>query len=182
MKRIQMILVIAMLLLTASIPTFAAKPYASLTGGGNVDFLGGKETYSFSVIQLDEEGNARGNARMVWHYASGEESQMNPQGLFYYDADILYMCSNKDTGEVWLGGVVERSNMVELWGYEVEGLGFIVKLVDNGQGETDQIGFTWMTYGPSEALDYAELDFSGEDLGEYMEYLNDWTDGNITLH
>ena len=135
-------MIILVLLLTS--PAAAAPHLYKLTGGGTTYFEGwGKETYAISARQIDEDGNARGQVQLTWHYPEvpGEPSP------WIMHADVLYLTVNPDTGDAWVGGVITKSNY-----YYYEGVEFYLQVRDGGKGSTDQIGYTYLGWPAVYAL------------------------------
>ena len=144
-RRLIITLTIIILVLLLASPAAAAPKLYKLTGGGSIYFEGwGKETYAISARQIDEEGNARGQAHFTWHYAS------DVAGVFPWimHADVLFLTVDPDTGNAWIGGVITKSN-----DEYYEGKEFFLPVYDGGAwGEPDQIGYTYLEYPANYAL------------------------------
>lgn len=144
-KRLIIILAIIVIALLAAAPAAAAPHLYRLTGGGTINFpYWGSETYAISARQIDEEGNARGQVQLTWHYP---EYPGGPSPWIMH-ADVLYLAVDPDTGKAWVGCVITKSN------YEYyEGVEFFLPIQDGGAANApDMIGYTYLGSPASYAL------------------------------
>jgi len=107
----------------------AAPPLHKATGGGTVDWRShGPVTYGFSALQVDSEGNAKGQIQFNWH-----------EGDFKIHAKVLYLSVNQTTHDAWIGAEVTKSNVAAAPG----GSHRVIRVRDNGEGQDtipDRVG------------------------------------------
>ena len=158
MKKILFPILALVLALAVASPALAAGPLHQASGGGTVDWPGGRVTYGFIAQQVDEEGSARGNA------------QFFHRDIFEYPdhAEVLYLVVDTDTGDAWIGAVITQSEIPGHVGTEI-----YWRVQDNGEGSKasgpDMVSSIYV--GPADtALDKPELPL-----------LEEWTNGNVKV-
>ena len=160
MKKVLFPITVLMLILvlTMSGTALAAKPLAQASGGGTVDWGMGRVTYGFIAQQIDERGNARGEAQFF------HRDLINP---FHDHADVLYLAVDSNTGDAWIGAVITQSSDPSLVGREI-----YWRVQDNGEGKkaTGPDKVSTVVFGA------AVTALSMPPLG-----LIDWTNGNVKV-
>jgi len=157
MKKLLFPILVLVLALAVASPALVAGPLHQASGGGTVDWPGGRVTYGFVAQQIDELGNAKGNAQF-YHRDVNE----------YPDhADVLYLVVDTNTGDAWIGAVITQSQDPGLVGQEI-----YWRVRDNGEGSKAS--------GPdmvsSVALGDADNALSKPGLSLY-----EWTNGNVKV-
>ena len=126
-----------------------------VTGGGTVDWPGGRVTYGFTAREIDNGNGAKG--QFVIQARDTKER---------VKADIVSLAV--DGTNAWMGGIVTQSNS----SWINVGDEFIIRVVDNGEGKKaapDQISSMYWAVGS---------DVSSMPL----LVLLDWTNGNVQVH
>ena len=129
MKRLSAIfLMLIVLVISLTTPVLAAGPSLhSATGGGTVErTVWGtddtyKNTYAFTVQQLDEAGNAKGNYVVVFNH--GTEYHHTK-----FEVDIKY--AYFEGNFVYMSGVITHAYRPQ-W----VGMGLLTVAIDNGEGQ-----------------------------------------------
>ncbi|MFC1988663.1 hypothetical protein ACFLVJ_02395 [Chloroflexota bacterium] len=107
----------------------AAPPQHKATGGGIVDWRShGPVTYGFSALQVDSEGNAKGQFQFNWH-----------EGEFKVHAKVLYLSVNDITRDAWIGVEITKSNVTAA----PVGSHRVIRVRDNGESQdtiSDMVG------------------------------------------
>jgi len=119
MKKILFPILALILALAVASPALVAGPLHQASGGGTVDWPGDRVTYGFVAQQIDEAGNARGNAQ--FYHRDVYESPDH--------ADVLYLVVDTNTGDAWIGAVITQSEVPGLVGTEI-----YWRVQDNGEG------------------------------------------------
>ena len=128
-----------------------------VTGGGTVDWPGGRVTYGFTAQQTDDEYGAKGQ-----FVIQGRDHDPDVR----IKAKIVSLAV--DGNNAWMGGVVTKSNYASI----NVGDEFIIRLVDNGEGKNaaaDQVSSMYWALG-SDVSSMPDL------------VLLDWTNGNVQVH
>lgn len=139
MKRILSILFAVVLLATLTAGTVVAAPALhKVTGGGTVDWSGGRVTYGITAQQVDAAGNAKGQFQ-VFHRDVFSEPKVHGK--------VLYLAVDTATGSAWIGGVVTKS----MDSFPAVGDEFVFGVQDNGEGKkaTGPDEITSVMYGGS---------------------------------
>ncbi len=133
----------------------------SVTGGGTFDRhleAYGMVSFTFTAIQLDEYGNAKGNL----HYKT-----RNPEGDMDFFADIKYLAVQDN--KAWIGCVIIRADDI------YNGCALVFEMQDNGEGSAttvpDKISYAIFVADPSFALTKPYL----------QNWFIDWDNGNIQI-
>jgi len=157
MKKILFPILALVLVLAVASPALVAGPLHQASGGGTVDWPGGRVTYGFVAQQMDEEGNARGNA------------QFYHRDVFEYPdhAEVLYLVVDTDTGDAWIGAIITQSEDPGLVGQEI-----YWRVQDNGEGSKAS--------GPDMV---STVVFGDADNALAMPsiFLREWTNGNVKV-
>lgn len=180
-------------------------PLVKITGGGTViyeEYGGLKETYGFNAQQIDAQGNAKGTMQFTWHYTTEPYGVPNhAPNKYIFSANVKYLVYDDETGDVWIGGEVVRSNIATIdYGTgpkTLVGQTFHIRIHDGqfgGKEEDDTIGTTWFCpFGETtHTLEdhvfskyITRFDENGkvtDDPNGTPETLYPLTNGNITLH
>ena len=101
MKKLLILGLVLLMVVVFGIAALVAGPLHQASGGGTVDWPGGRVTYGFVAQQIDEDGSARGNAQFFHRdvYESPDH------------ADVLYLVVDTDTGDAWIGAVITQSEV-----------------------------------------------------------------------
>ena len=155
--KILVVALVAMLALAMSTPALAAAPLNQASGGGTVDWPNGRVTYGFTAQQIDQNGDARGQAQF-YHRDVFE---------FPDHAQVLYLVVDTNTGDAWIGAVITQSEDATLVGQEI-----YWRVQDNGQGSkaSGPDGVSSVAFGPAVNA-----------LSMPMMSLMDWTNGNVKV-
>lgn len=160
MKKILVLLLATLMVMTLGGVALAAPPISQASGGGTVDWPNGRVTYGFTALQVDPAGDAKGNA--VFHHRD------TPTGTVH--GNVLYVAVNTATGEAWIGGVVTKSDAPV---FPTVGSEFVFKVVDNGQGAGVQDEVSSVIYGGPGTAASA--------LGMPVFGTIPWTNGNVQV-
>ncbi len=145
MKRL-LISMLVILVLTVMTPgtVFAKAPLHQVMGGGSLQFPEGV-TYSFTAIQLDIDGNAKGVLRFTDHVSSRT-----------FQADVKYLSVKylyaTNTPSAWISAVITKGDeRME------EGTYVGIRVHDNGEGkganDPDGISIVQYDVDPAWALE-----------------------------
>ena len=156
MKKILFPILALIFALAVASPALVAGPLHQASGGGTVDWAD-RVTYGFVAQQIDEAGNARGNAQ--FYHRDVYESPDH--------ADVLYLVVDTNTGDAWIGAVITQSEVPGLVGTEI-----YWRVQDNGEGSKasgpDMVSS--VAQGPASTA----LTMPGLPLYE-------WTNGNVKV-
>lgn len=160
MKKL-IVLALALAVLVVMMPgaAVAAPPLHKATGGGEVMWGTWSVTYGFTALQVDAQGNAKGQFQFIWH------------GVMKAHAQIQYLAVNTATGDAWLGGVFTKG--ADPGGNSLVGKGMVIRVQDNGEGSKasgpDMVGTLYLIVDPAWALLKPPLS------------LRPWTNGNVQV-
>ena len=157
MKKILFPILALVLALAMASPALVAGPLHQASGGGTVDWPLGRVTYGFVAQQIDEEGNARGEAQF-YHRDVFEDPD---------HAEVLYLVVDTDTGDAWIGAIITECEDPSLVGQEI-----YWRVQDNGEGSKAS--------GP-DMVSSVVLGAAINALGKPPLGLIEWTNGNVKV-
>ena len=159
------VLVVVMLVAVMAMPVLAA-PTLKASGGGTVDWPGGRVTYGFEAEQINDSG-VDGNAvgEMVIHHR--DVFSPNAPGWLVRHIDITYLGVNGNTA--WIGGIITKSNDPAEIGLEIVG-----QVQDNGEGRK--------ATGPDKVSPFGTFMSISDLYSEPDIGMIDWTNGNVQVH